>query len=148
MDIEKVVSLASDLIKKFEGLNLKPYRCPAGVWTIGYGTVAFLDGTKVSEKTLPITKEKAEAELRERIKKEIQLISAAYGWLNEFQLSALVSFRYNIGNLEGKGLKTALQNRQPRVVAEMMLQYIKAGGVDSKGLINRRKAEVELFNAA
>ena len=26
-----------ELIKKFEGCKLKSYKCPAGVWTIGYG---------------------------------------------------------------------------------------------------------------
>ena len=40
------------LIKKFEGLELNAYKCPAGVWTIGYGhTKGVQEGMVISEET-------------------------------------------------------------------------------------------------
>ena len=54
------MTYAIDIIKKYEGLSLKAYKCPAGVWTIGYGTTVYPDGQKVKEGDV-ITKTKAEA---------------------------------------------------------------------------------------
>ena len=51
------------LIKKYEGFSSKPYLCPAGVATIGYGTTRYPDGTKVSMVDEPITEEQATAYL-------------------------------------------------------------------------------------
>ena len=49
-----------DLIKKFEGCRLKAYKCPAGIWTIGYGNTFYEDGMKVKEGDV-ITQERAES---------------------------------------------------------------------------------------
>ena len=44
-----------DLIKKYEGLRLEAYKCPAGVWTIGYGhTKGVMPKMKISK--VPTTK--------------------------------------------------------------------------------------------
>ncbi len=37
------LKVALKIIKKFEGCRLEAYKCPAGVWTVGYGTTHFLD---------------------------------------------------------------------------------------------------------
>ena len=55
----KISQNGIDLIKKYEGLRLEAYLCPAGVWTIGYGH------TKGVKQGMKITEEQAEAYLRE-----------------------------------------------------------------------------------
>lgn len=54
----------TDLIKKYEGLRLEAYKCPAGVWTIGYGNTTHPDGTPVKQGDM-ITDVQAEAYLND-----------------------------------------------------------------------------------
>ena len=58
--VSEAVEIAAALCRPFEGLRLKPYICPAGYPTIGYGTVYKPDGTKVTMDHQPISKETAE----------------------------------------------------------------------------------------
>ncbi len=58
--VTEAVEIATGLCRPFEGLRLKPYICPAGYPTLGYGTVYKPDGTKVTMEDPPITKETAE----------------------------------------------------------------------------------------
>ena len=37
-----------DLIKDFEGFSAEPYKCVAGVWTIGFGSIYGKDGNRVN----------------------------------------------------------------------------------------------------
>lgn len=57
--ITKIGKKGLDLIKAFEGLSLKPYLCPAGIPTIGYGSTFYEDGTKVTLKDKAITEARA-----------------------------------------------------------------------------------------
>lgn len=50
--MEKVISEAKELLKELEGLYLKPYRCPAGKWTIGYGDNLEANGLTADEAKL------------------------------------------------------------------------------------------------
>ena len=45
-----------DLIKQFEGLKLNAYKCPAGIWTIGWGHTGkdVFKGIKINEKEAQI----------------------------------------------------------------------------------------------
>lgn len=84
-----------DLIKQFEGCVLTAYKCPAGVWTIGYGHTA---GVKQGQR---ITAAQAESYLRsdlEKYEKKVDKYSR-YGW-NQNEFDALVSFAYNIGSID------------------------------------------------
>ena len=49
-DLEKAAAIASGLCEQFEGLRLRPYKCPAGVPTIGIGSTHYLDGRAVQMK--------------------------------------------------------------------------------------------------
>ena len=64
------LDIAIELVKRFEGFRNKPYLCPAGVPTIGYGSTHYADGRAVTLADLPMSKEDAhalmEAELRHR----------------------------------------------------------------------------------
>lgn len=129
-----------DLIKKFEGCRLDAYKCPAGVWTIGYGhTAGVTAGQKISQA-------QAEAYLRadlEKFEKLVAKYDSTYNWTqNEFD--AMISFAYNLGSIDKL---TANGTRSKTVIAEKILLYNKAGGKALAGLTRRRQAERELFLA-
>ena len=129
------------LIKSFEGCRLKAYKCPAGVWTIGYGHTA---GVKEGD---CITQEQADEYLRNdlaKYEKAVLNYDAIYHF-NQNQFDALVSFTYNCGvgnlkNLTQNGKRTLAQ------ISEKILLYNKAGGVVLRGLQRRRAAEKEIFD--
>ena len=129
------------LIKSFEGCRLKAYKCPAGVWTIGYGHTA---GVKEGD---TITQETADDYLRndlEKYEKAVQNYDGIYHF-NQNQFDALVSFTYNCGvgnlkNLTQSGRRTLAQ------ISVRLPLYNKAGGVVLRGLQRRRAAEKDLFD--
>ena len=91
------------IIKRFEGCRLKAYKCPAGVWTIGYGRT---QGVKQGD---VITQEQADSWLRYDLKVfELHVKNNLKYKLNQNQFDALVSFTYNCGL---KNLKTLIKNR-------------------------------------
>lgn len=129
-----------DLIKSFEGRRLDAYKCPAGVWTIGYGHTGNV------HKGMAITQEAAEAFLREDLVKfelKVGKYDSAYRW-NQNEFDALVSFAYNVGSIDQL---TDRGRRSREAIAEKILQYNKAGGKALNGLIRRRKEERALFLA-
>lgn len=130
------------LIKRFEGCRLTAYKCSAGVWTIGYGHTSGVHSGQV------ITQAQADALLRQDLEKfERYVNSTAYvpitAQLNDNQFAALVSFAFNCG--QGK-LKRLCAGRNTAQIAAAMPQYCKAAGRKSPGLVQRRAAEVALFN--
>lgn len=137
----KTSSKGVSLIKQFEGCRLKAYKCPAGVWTIGYGHTA---GVKAGD---IITQEIAESYLRNDLvtyEKAVMNYDGIYHF-NQNQFDALVSFTYNCGagnlkNLTQSGKRTIAQ------ISEKILLYNKAGGVTLFGLQRRRAAEKVLFD--
>lgn len=127
-----------DLIKKFEGCRLDAYKCPAGVWTIGYGHTA---GVACGQKISPA---QAEAYLRadlEKYEKKVEKYESRYHWTQN-EIDAMVSFAYNLGSIDKL---TANGTRTKAVIAEKILLYNKAGGKVLAGLTKRRQAERELF---
>ena len=127
-----------NLIKKFEGCELKAYQCSAGVWTIGYGHTNGVKSTNV------ITREQAEQYLiedLERFEKNVERYRYRYDW-NQNEFDAMVSFAFNIGSIDQL---TADGTRSKEVIAEKMLSYNKVKKKVADGLIERRKAEQKLF---
>ena len=127
-----------NLIKQFEGCRLTAYKCAAGVWTIGYGHTA---GVKAGQK---ITQVQAESFLKDdliKFEKLVEKYDARYHW-NQNQFDALVSFAFNVGNIDQL---TANGIRDTKTIAQKMLQYNKAAGKVLSGLAERRKAEQALF---
>lgn len=130
------------LIKKFEGCRLTAYQCAAGVWTIGYGHTS---GVKRGQ---TITQAQAEAYLIADCQKFADYVdNPSYvpitESLNANQRDALISFAYNCG--QGNLKKLCFGRATSQIVANMPL-YCKAGGKRLQGLVNRREAEVKLFN--
>ena len=133
------------LIGQFEGCRLTAYKCPAGVWTIGYGHTGAVDGVKIG-KGMKITKDKATELLRSDCARFEAHVSkyVGYQW-NQNEFDALVSFAYNVGNINGL---TASGQRSRAEIAGAMLRYNKAGGKVLAGLTRRRQAERALFLTA
>lgn len=134
----KISQKGIDLIKRFEGCELTAYRCPAGVWTIGYGHTGNVQEGQT------ITQDYAETLLRQDLityELKVDKYNPKYTW-RQAEFDALVSFAYNIGNIDQL---TVNGTRSRTEIAEKMLLYNKAGGKVLEGLNRRRKAERELF---
>lgn len=137
-----------DLIKTFEGFKAKPYKCPAGVPTIGYGSTFYEDGTKVKLTDAPITEARAMDLLGNVVndfsKQVNKLIKVE---VTQHQYDALVDFAYNVGvgNLSSSTLLKKLNAKLYAETAEQFLRWNKANGTVLSGLTKRRNAEKELF---
>lgn len=135
-------------IKKFEGLKLKAYKCPAGLWTIGYGNTFFENGTRVVEGD-KITIDRADQLLFFVVNKfQTEVKRLITSEINENQLGALTSFAFNCGtgNLaKSTLLKKVNKNPNDPTIRDEFMRWTKAGGQVLKGLVTRRAAEADLY---
>lgn len=132
-----------NLIKQFEGCALKAYKCPAGVWTIGYGH------TKDVKEGLVITPDFAEQLLKQDLlsfEKEINTACSECS-LTQNEFDALVSLVFNIGItfFKSSTLLKKLKAGDRAGAAKEFDRWIYAHGMPLNGLIRRRKAERALF---
>lgn len=131
-----------ELIKEFEGCRLTAYKCPAGVWTIGYGHTGNVKACQT------ISQQRAEELLRQdlvRFETAVTAWNYLYNW-NENEFSSLVSFAFNCG--EGS-LRNLLKNgtRTRAEIRNAIVLYNKdINGHQLAGLVRRRNAELKLFN--
>jgi lysozyme len=136
---------AIELIKLFEGCKLKSYKCPAGVWTIGYGSTYYLDGSKVlmGQKISQVEADmlmlkllpKYEATVDRNIKVTV----------TQNQYDALVSFCWNCGSSQAL-FRLVNQKATDEVIYDWWINhYVTGGGKLLQGLINRRRKEADLF---
>tara|TARA_R100000654_G_scaffold13580_3_gene29529 strand:+ start:2265 stop:2708 length:444 start_codon:yes stop_codon:yes gene_type:complete len=130
------------LIKKFEGCELEAYKCPAGVWTIGYGhTKDVKEGDKIN-------KDEANYLLQEEmIEFESYIDDMVEVELNQSQYDALCAWVYNLGpsNLGSSELLKVLNEGKYEEVPQQIKRWNKANGEVLTGLIRRREAEALLF---
>jgi len=150
------LSLATELCKLFEGFRAKPYLCPAGIPTIGYGSTYYADGRKVSMSDPPITEPEAKKllvhELKETYAQGVirlcpQLYSKSLAENQWGRFNALVDFCYNlgVGRLQTSTLRRKVNAGDWEGAKEQLLLWNKAGGRILPGLDKRRKAEIALF---
>lgn len=134
-----------DLIKEHEGLSLTSYRCPAGVWTVGYGS------TKGVRPWTILTKARAEERLREDIEVAERAVEQVYylqRGLKQCQYDALVSFVFNIGIkafANSTLRKKVITNPDDPSIENEFKKWIYASGKPLAGLIFRRADEAELY---
>ncbi|HEJ7989845.1 TPA: lysozyme [Serratia liquefaciens] len=136
-----------ELIKRFEGLELKAYQDSVGVWTIGYGWTQPVDGKKIGP-GMVIDQETADRLLKcgvvqyEQGVNQLVKVSITQG-----QFDALVSFAYNLGlrSLSTSTLLKKLNAGNKHDAANEFGKWVNAGGVKLKGLVTRRAVERELF---
>ena len=138
-----------DLIKRFEGFRSKPYLCPAGVPTIGYGSTYYEDGVKVKLSDRAINEEWAETLLKKTvIHYERGVDSMTQNNITQNQFDALVSFAYNTGLVNYKNstlLKRVNANPNDPDIEKQFMRWVRAGGKVIKGLIARRQEEARLY---
>lgn len=139
----KITNEGINLIKKFEGLRLEAYLCPAGVWTIGYGH------TKGVKKGQVITQLEADNLLKEDLSSfEKGVTSLIKSNINQNQFDSLVSFAFNLGlaNLKSSTLlKKVNANPNDRTIVDEFLKWVYAKKVFLEGLHRRRQAEANLY---
>jgi lysozyme len=145
----KISKRGLELIEEFEGFRPYPYKCSAGVWTIGIGTTVYPYGRKVGSNDPYITKEDAyrflEADLLHREKEINSLIEVV---LNQNQYDAIVSFVYNVGIGAFKKstlLRKLNANPCDPTIAYEFSRWNKVNREVSKGLTRRRDAESDLY---
>ena len=143
------------LIKEFEGLRTEAYKCPAGVWTIGYGHTAAAGHPNVV-RGMTITPEEAEAILIRDLGQYERAVSAAVKRpLNQGQFDACVSLCFNIGIgafTKSTVVRRINAGRMSEVPAAFMM-WNKARdpntgvSVELAGLTRRRRAETALWRS-
>jgi len=140
---QKISAKGLELVKHFEGCQLKAYRCPANVLTIGYGHT----GPDVKE-GMTITQKQADELLKldtERFEKSVR--SCVEIPLEQTQFDALVSFAFNCGAaaLSKSTLLKKLNSGDVIAAAQEFHKWNKGGGKVLAGLVRRRAAESWLF---
>ena len=133
---------AYELIKQFEGLRLKAYLCPAGIWTIGYGHTS-----GVSPNSFITIQEADEYLHRDVATIEMQLNKLNLS-LRQCQWDAIVSFVFNvgIGNFKASTLLAKIRiNPEDNSIMDEFLRWVYANGKVMKGLQKRRLAEMKLY---
>lgn len=148
--VDEAVEVAATLCRPFEGLRLKPYICPAGYPTIGYGTVWKPDGTKVTMDHPPITKETAEAWLLHELRHNYLagVVKASSGLLaSPRALGAMTDFAYNLGvaRYRSSTLRRRVDVQDWQAAKEELMKWVRGGGKVLPGLVRRRQAEAALL---
>ncbi len=140
-----------------EGFSAVPYKCSAGVPTIGFGNTFYPGGRKVTMKDKPITRAYGLEIFRTVLagfEKDVNFLVKAK--LSQNQYNAVLSFTYNVGSdididtiPEGLGDSTLLKliNKNPNdpAIAKEFAKWNKSGGKVVNGLISRRQLEAELY---
>lgn len=142
----------TDMVTHYEGFQSAPYRCPAGVWTIGYGHT----GPDVTESTPAISRDEAMSllirDLTEAGSAVLRRAGDALGKSESLDAAvrrfiALTSWTFNLGegNLASSTLLKRLHVGRWEDAATEMLRWDKAGGKTLAGLTKRRKTEAHYF---
>lgn len=153
MDGQKSDDPAADLIVSFEGFSAKPYRCPAGVWTIGYGSTRDyrLKGLPaVTASTPPVTQATALQWVHLELVNALATVRDIKVPLTANQEAALEDFVYNVG--EGAFLRSnvlrCLRAGDYHGAAGHLMDWDTVHGAVLAGLVRRRAAERDLFSKA
>ena len=138
----KLSNRGKSLIKKYEGLRLTAYKCPAGVWTIGYGhTADVLEGQKISEKQADEFFDKDIKQFEDAVNSLVKVP------LKQGQFDALVSFVYNVGKtaFANSTLLKLLNQKKYALAGNELSRWVYVRDKKLVGLVKRRQEEKELF---
>ena len=147
---QEFMPLALELIKKYEGFSAKPYLCPAGVWTIGYGNTKYPNGIRVGKNDHSISEKEALQMLSLTVEKEflpkvLELSPILKQHPNK--LAAVLSFCYNLGAgaYANSTLRKKINTSQFEQASKEFGKWVMASGKKLNGLVKRRAEEAELF---
>jgi lysozyme len=144
----KTSEIGLNLIKHYEGFYSKPYRCPAGLWTIGYGHVINDGRVLPADCNRVFLKDEINALLTadlKRFERGVALYCPVQ--LTQNQFDALVSFSFNLGlgTLQRSKVRQRINRKDVVGAANVLLKYNTARGKVLKGLDLRRKDEYALL---
>jgi lysozyme len=144
-----VIDTASQITMMFEGFRTYPYLCPAGVWTIGYGTTRYPNGKKVQSSDMWIPKTLAAEYLRQEIVSSINQVLKCCPILSlhESRLAAITDFVYNLGagRLQASTLRRRINQGDWVLVKTELMKWVRGGRRILPGLVARRKVECGLI---
>jgi lysozyme len=138
-----------EMLAHHAGIRQKPYKCPAGLWTVGVGHLIG-DGKSLPDSwNRTFSLEEVYAILAKdviRFERGVERLITIP--LTQNQMDAIISFTFNlgIGCLQRSSVRQKLNRGDKEGAIESLLKYNKAGGKVLKGLDNRRKDEAALFN--
>lgn len=126
------------LIRRFEGLRLQAYSCPAGVLTCGYGST----GPDIKKDTV-WTVEQAENRMRQDAKRFEEAASKLCPGQAGDNLAALADFAYNLGitRLAGSTLRRKINSGDIQGAKIEITKWVRGGGKVLPGLVIRRNIE-------
>ena len=133
-----------DIVKQFEGCKLKAYKCPAGVWTVGWGST----GPDVTENTT-WTQQQADDRLERDLGRFLNGVVRTSPNLmaHPNRLAAVTSFAYNvgIGAYQKSTMRKKIDAEDWAGAQAEFSRWTRAGGRELPGLVRRRQAEAQLF---
>lgn len=134
--------IAADFVAQFEGFRESAYLCPSGVLTIGYGHTNGVKHLDVIDRDQ--AKKLLIADLELTAKGLLKYVNAR---ITANQYIAILSFAFNVGTgavLRSTFLKK-LNSGDEEGAADELLKWTKSKGKTLQGLVNRRRAERDLF---
>ena len=145
------LTIAESLCKQYEGLYLRPYLCPAGIPTIGYGTTQYKKGVKVTLSDPPVTAERARVLLQNELAGVVypavlSLCPNVISW-GPKATAAIMDFVYNLGagRLRSSTLRKKIQADDRAGAKKELAKWVMGGGRVLPGLVKRRMTECALI---
>jgi len=144
------LEIAAELCRRFEGFRAKPYLCPAGIPTIGYGSTYYADGKKVTLNDPSISPKAANDLLMYELQHTYlpgALRNCPVLATDERKCNAIVDFCYNlgVGRLQTSTLKRKINAQDWDGAKEQLMLWTKGGGKVLPGLLKRRQVECALM---
>lgn len=147
--LDLALGVAAALARRFEGCYLRPYLCPAGVPTIGYGATYYEDGSRVTLLDPQITIDRAEELLLWMVRTKYlpAVIRLCPGIDDPLRLAAIIDFTFNLGagNLQASTFRKRINAGRWEDVPDELRKWVKGGGRVLAGLVKRRAAEAVLI---
>lgn len=138
----KTSESAKQAIGTFEGLKLEAYKCPSGIWTIGYGHTKGVYGG------MRITKEQALTFLSSDLADVERNLNVQFPSISQNKFDALISLSFNIGiqafNTSTLYRKAKVNIDDPSIRTEFM-KWVHSKGRVLPGLVSRRTWEANLY---
>lgn len=142
---QRAIDHAATLCRRWEGFSARPYKCPAGVPTIGYGCTRYPSGEPVKMSDAPLTADQANALLIEHLSKIAQAVITLCPPLASHQtaLGCVTSWTYNLGTeaFRRSTMRIRLLGGRWALARAECVKWTKINGVTSVGLERRRAAE-------